>query len=304
MAGPKLIGNGDRGRPIPEAAPGLFAFAFVVFVLAAAMLAVFSLGITAARAESAIAQAPIQWDESGEEVDVALVLAVDISFSMDLDEQRLQREGYIEALTSKQVLDAIRNGLVGRIAVTYLEWAGITTQYVIADWQIIEDAKSAEAFVAQLRDTPIRRARRTSVTGAIEFALDRLQRAKLRPIRRVIDVSGDGPNNDGGPILAARARALAAGITINGLPIVLNRPFNSSFDIDNLDEYYEDCVIGGPGSFMLAIRERDQFASAIRAKILREVAQASQNDAGPRRALGRTDCLIGERLWQRNWERN
>lgn len=245
------------------------------------------------------------WSNSGEEVDVALVLAVDISFSMDLDEQALQREGYIAALTSPQVLDAIRKGLVGRIGVTYIEWAGVATRNVIADWAIIEDRASAEAFVKRLREAPIRRARRTSVTTAIEFSMDQLRAAKLRPIRRVIDISGDGPNNEGGSVIRARDFALSTGVTINGLPIILNRTgYGSNFDIANLDEYYRDCVIGGPGAFMVVIREKEQFAEAIKTKILREVAQATMSDVGPTYIQRRSDCQIGERLWQQNWERN
>lgn len=256
---------------------------------------------------SAPAQTPPSdlWSETGLEVDVALVLAVDISYSMDLEEQALQREGYIAALTSQPVLDAIRRGVVGRIAVTYIEWAGLSTRHVIADWAIIEDRKTAEAFVAQLTNAPIRRARRTSITGAIDFSMERLRDAKLRPIRRVIDISGDGPNNEGGPVTRARDRAVAAGVTINGLPILLSRGFVSPYDVEGLDEYYEDCVIGGHGAFLEVITDRSQFRDAIRSKILREVAQSTMNDATqgrdkPRRA----DCLVGERQWRQNWERN
>ena len=251
-----------------------------------------------------LAPAVEPWQEAGTQVDVALVLAVDISYSMDIEEQRLQREGYIAALTSKPVLDAIRKGMIGKIAVTYLEWAGTTTRNMVADWHIIEDENSTEAFVSLLRDAPIRRARRTSLTSAIDFSMERLRAANLHPLRRVIDISGDGPNNEGGPVTRARNRALEAGVTINGLPIVIHRGgAMSSFDIENLDTYYQDCVIGGPGAFMIVVRERAQFADAIRAKIIREVAQASQSDitAPPQT---RTDCQIGEKLWRNNWERN
>lgn len=255
----------------------------------------------------AFAQASPQslWTETGPEVDIALVLAVDISYSMDLEEQALQREGYIAALTSQPVLEAIRKGMVGRIAVTYVEWAGVATRHVIVDWTIIDDHKSAEAFVAELAAAPIRRARRTSVTGAIDFSMDRLREARLRPIRRVIDISGDGPNNEGGPVTRARDRAIAAGVTINGLPILLGRGFVSPYDMEGLDDYYEDCVIGGVGAFMEVITDRSQFKDAIRSKILREVAQATMNDAAPGKDKPRrADCLVGERQWRQNWERN
>ncbi|MCA3612147.1 MAG: DUF1194 domain-containing protein [Methylobacterium sp.] len=240
----------------------------------------------------------------GPDVDVALVLAVDISFSMDLDELNLQRTGYIEALTSPLVLDAIRKGMVGRVAVTYIEWAGVNTRHVIADWSIIEDQASAEAFVQKLREAPVRRARRTSVTTAIEFSIDRLKQAQVRPIRRVIDISGDGPNNEGGLVTRARDAAVEAGVVINGLPIIIKRGWSSPFDVDNLDDYYRDCVIGGPGSFMLTITGKDQFTPAIKQKILRELASPTQNDITATPARGETDCTMGERQWRQQWERN
>jgi len=244
--------------------------------------------------------------QAAPEVDLALVLAVDISFSMDMEEQILQREGYVAALTSRPVLDAIRAGLIGRIGVTYLEWAGTATQNVTVDWAIIEDEKTAEAFAKRLRDAPINRARRTSITGAIDFAMRRLEAAPLRPLRRVIDVSGDGPNNEGGLVTSKRDAAVTAGITINGLPIILNRGSGSMFDTPNLDAYYRDCVIGGPGAFMVTITERAQFPQAIRSKILREIADnaSGQPDMPFTPAQGGSHCLIGEEQWQRVWERN
>lgn len=242
------------------------------------------------------------WPDKGTDVDVALVLAVDISYSMDPDELALQREGYVAALTSPQVIEAIRKGVVGRIGVTYLEWAGTFSQHVIADWTIIEDANSAKAFADSIAAAPVRRARRTSISGAIDFSMRRLQEAPLRPLRRVIDISGDGPNNEGGLVTLARDKAVRRGVVINGLPIIIKRSFSSLYDVDTLDEYYEDCVIGGPGSFMVVINERDQFASAIRSKILREVAQSTQSDAGNAGSRGRSDCMVGEKMWRRNWD--
>lgn len=248
---------------------------------------------------------PPTWVETGAEVDVALVLAVDISYSMDLEEQALQRDGYIAAITSPVVMEAIRKGMIGRIALTYLEWAGTPTRIVVADWHLIGDEASARAFADRIRAAPIQRARRTSITNAINFSMGRLHASGLRALRRVIDISGDGPNNEGGPVITARARALSSGVVINGLPVLLNRSYSSTYDIDKLDEYYEDCVIGGPGSFMEVVTEKSQFRDAIRAKILREVAQSTMSDASPARGLpGRSDCQIGERLWRQNWERN
>ncbi len=278
------------------------AMAFAAPFLARSSLAQPSLAQSSPPAQSSPHEA---WPETGTEVDVALVLAVDISYSMDMEELALQRDGYIAALTSPVVLDAIRKGMIGKIAVTYIEWAGVSTRHVIADWGIIDTEASARAFAEELRAAPIRRARRTSITGAIDFSMDQLRAAKLRPLRRVIDISGDGPNNEGGIVTIARDRALRAGVVINGLPIILKRGFNSAYDIETLDEYYADCVIGGPGSFMNVITERDQFRDAIRNKILREVAQSTLSDAPSGQSRpGRSDCTLGERQWRQNWERN
>ncbi len=245
----------------------------------------------------------VEWPEGGTEVDVALVLAVDISYSMDMEELALQRDGYIAALTSPIVLDAIRKGMIGRIGVTYIEWAGVNTRNIIVDWKVIDSEASAKVVANEIAAAPIRRARRTSITSAIEFSMDQLKAAPLRPLRRVIDISGDGPNNEGGTVTRARDWAISSGVVINGLPIQIKRPFISSYDIDGLDEYYGDCVIGGPGAFMVTVQERDQFRDAIRTKILREVAQSTMSDAGPARP-GRSDCTVGERQWRQNWERN
>jgi uncharacterized protein DUF1194 len=236
--------------------------------------------------------------QTSTEVDLALVLAVDISYSMDEDEQRLQREGYFEALRSPIVLEAIRKGAVGRIAVTYMEWAGTTTQQVIAPWQIIEGRESAEAFIDKIAANPIRRAYRTSVSGAIDYGVKLLDEAPVRAFRRVIDVSGDGPNNQGRFVTLARDEAVAKGITINGLPIVLKRP--GYLDIENLDFYYEDCVIGGRGAFMVPIRERNQFADATRNKLLQEIAGLVPDEPLIRPAQARQariSCVVGERQW-------
>jgi hypothetical protein len=242
------------------------------------------------------------WPEVGIEVDVALVLAVDISYSMDPEELALQRDGYIAALTAPPVLDAIRKGMIGKIGVTYLEWAGTLSQFVVVDWKVIDSEASARAFADALAAAPLRRARRTSISGAIGFSMAQLGKSPFRPLRRVIDISGDGPNNEGAAITAERDKALRRGVVINGLPIVLSRARSSYYDIDGLDEYYEDCVIGGPGAFMIVISEKDQFRDAIKSKILREVAQNSTSDAPATGARGRSDCLIGEKMWRRNWD--
>jgi hypothetical protein len=247
------------------------------------------------------------------EVDVELVLAVDISYSMDMEEQKLQRDGYIQALTSPEVLKAIRGGLTGKIAVTYFEWAGFNTQRVVVPWQIIDGPETADAFVAKLNAVPISRWSRTSVSGAILYGQELFENNGFDAARRVLDVSGDGANNSGGPVTEARDRAVKSGIVINGLPIMIYNGRRSVFDMDDLDEYYTDCVIGGPGSFMIAIKERDQFVAATRTKILREVAgntdaiplpdgkwimRANSDQDAPRKKM---DCRVGEKQWEERY---
>jgi hypothetical protein len=240
-------------------------------------------------------------------VDVELVLAVDISYSMDYDELALQREGYILALTSEQFMDALRRGPLGRIAVTYVEWAGAGEQQVVVPWQVIDSPASADAYAERLKAAPIRRAYRTSISGALKFSAD-LFGTSFKGIRRVIDVSGDGTNNQGDLVEPTRDDVLRKGITINGLPILLKTPYASMIDLPELDVYYEDCVIGGPGAFLVAVRERHQFADAIRNKLVLEVAglmprrQAWHEDLLIRVVKPpRVSCTIGEQMWQRRW---
>ena len=236
-------------------------------------------------------------------VDVELVLAVDVSYSMDPDEQALQREGYAAALTSPEFLEALRTGIHGKIAITYFEWAGVSDQKVLMPWRVIDGAASAAAVADEISQAPYRRAYRTSISGALIFAPLLFDQNRHRGIRRVIDVSGDGANNQGPPVVPTRDEVLAKGITINGLPIMLKRPQPGSVDIENLDVYYEDCVIGGPGAFVVPIRERDKFKEATRTKLVLEVADRS---AEPRivpaaNEVPRVSCTIGERLWQQRW---
>ena len=249
------------------------------------------------------------------EVDVELVLAVDISYSMDPEEQALQRQGYIEALKSPVILDAIAKGVNGKIAVTYVEWAGTGNQDVIVPWTIIDGMESAQEFTARLQAKPIRRLYRTSISGALDFAVQLFEANNYLGLKRVIDVSGDGSNNQGRPVTQARDDALAQGITINGLPLMLNRPNFGYPEVEHLDEYYTDCVIGGPAAFTIPIRERDQFIDATRTKILLEVAlappaglpanvipaQFSPSDLLKAQAKPSANCMFGERSWQQRW---
>ena len=240
-------------------------------------------------------------------VDVALILAVDVSYSMDEDEQKLQREGYAAGLTSAEVLSAIARGRHGRIALAYVEWAGAIEQQVLIDWRIIDGRASAEAFVAELLAKPYRRVSRTSISGALLFAAPLFDKSGIDAARRVIDVSGDGPNNQGIPVTQARDDVVGRGIAINGLPIVIKRPYRAMFDIENLDVYYRDCVIGGEGAFVIPVHDLANFGEAVRMKLTLEIAGTEPAPAGPRvipaAAQPTVSCLIGERQWQERMER-
>jgi Protein of unknown function (DUF1194) len=238
-------------------------------------------------------------------VDVELILAVDVSYSMDMDELAVQREGYAQAIVSKEFLQALKSLPNGKIAITYFEWAASNDQKIIIPWRVIDGPETADAVSEEILKTPIRRASRTSISGAINFAMPLFEENPYHGLRRVIDISGDGANNNGAPVTGARDMALSKGITINGLPIMVKDPSYSTMDIDNLDFYYEDCVIGGPGSFVVAIKDRDKFKEAIRTKLLLEVAGRTPE----RRVVPvaekepRVSCLIGEKIWQDRWGR-
>jgi hypothetical protein len=243
--------------------------------------------------------------ENSPSVDVELVIAVDVSYSMDMDELAVQREGYAQAIVSKEFLQALKSLSIGKISVTYFEWAASSDQKIIIPWRVIDGPETADAVADEIMKTPIRRASRTSISGAIYFAMPLFEANPYRGLRRVIDISGDGPNNNGLPVVGAREIALAKGITINGLPIMVKEPSYSTMDIENLDWYYEDCVIGGPGSFVVPIKDREKFKEAIRTKLLLEVAGRT-----PERRIvpvaerePRVSCLIGEKIWQDRWGR-
>jgi hypothetical protein len=240
---------------------------------------------------------------AGVEVDVELVMAVDISYSMDYDELALQREGYVQAITSTEFLNALKQGTNAKVAVTLVEWAGANDQRVVVPWRLIDGRASAEAVAAEMARAPVRRSYRTSISGALMFSANLFEGNGFRGIRRVIDVSGDGTNNQGPIVTGVRDDVIARGITINGLPIMLKEPAPGSIDIKDLDIYYEDCVIGGPGSFVVPIRERDKFKDAIRTKLVLDIAR---HNGAPRvipaaSAIPRISCTIGEQMWQRRW---
>lgn len=241
-------------------------------------------------------------------VDVELVLAVDISLSMDPDEQRLQRDGYIAALRDPEIIKAIRAGQHGRIAVTYMEWAGPDIQIHLVPWRVIDGRESAEAFVTELAGKEYSRYRRTSISAALDYSLRLFDATAFRAARRVIDVSGDGANNSGPPLSPIRDRIIESGVIINGLPIILRPTMGySSWDLPNLDQYYANCVVGGPGSFMIPITKPEEFSTATRQKLLLEIsgitpeprimrAQLGPPPMGPLQAgEGGYDCALLER---------
>jgi hypothetical protein len=238
-------------------------------------------------------------------VDVELVLAVDVSLSMDADEQAAQRAGYVAAFRDATVLRAIAEGPHGAIAVAYLEWAGAASQQRVVDWHLVRDRASAEAFAAALEAAPLQRLRRTSISAGLQAGAALLRDSGFTGIRRVIDVSGDGANNQGGPVTETRDRLVGEGIVINGLPLNLKRGGPGSvFDMPDLDRYYAECVIGGPGAFSLPVRSIGEFAEAIRRKLVLEIAAldfplvlAAKVQEAP------MDCLIGEKMWRMRMER-
>jgi len=236
-------------------------------------------------------------------VDTELVLAVDVSYSMDPEEQQLQREGYIAALTSREFMDALKGGVNGKVAVTYFEWAGPFDHKIIVPWRLIDGPDTADRVANEIARAPYRRASRTSISSALQFAKPLFDASGYNGIRRVIDVSGDGANNSGPLVVEVRDDVLNAGITINGLPIMVKRPNVFTLDIENLDIYYEDCVIGGPGAFIIPIHNKDQFKEAIRTKLVLEIAgYTPERRVVPAQASKpRISCTIGEQMWRERW---
>ena len=241
-------------------------------------------------------------------VDLELLLGVDVSGSIDEEEARLQRQGYIAAFRHPMIMDAIRSGFLGRIAVSYYEWAGFGHMKIIAGWTLIDGRESALSLADKLTEMPPETARRTAISDAIEFAIGYFDDNEFAGKRRVLDISGDGPNNWGRLVTGARDQAVAAGITINGLPIINDRlsPFGWP-TISELDLYYRDCVIGGRGAFMVVANTFNDFAAAVLKKLVLEIAglQPDEPQAGARHSQALPvefrlppPCDIGERRWR------
>lgn len=215
---------------------------------------------------------------AGKMVDLLLVLAVDVSGSVDEVEAHQQRQGYVEALRHPAVSRAIQDGEHGRIAVSYVEWAGAEFQWTVIDWTVLDGPETTSGLADRLDKAIINRATWTAIGSALDYSVALIERSPYDARRKVIDVSGDGPTNRGVPSAIARDRTVAKGITINGLPILNDRPqpFGSPTPRElNLDRYYEENVIGGPGAFMVVAEGFDEFRVAILQKLIREIADLS-----------------------------
>jgi hypothetical protein len=261
----------------------------------------------AAFAPSTIAQQPQI------KVDVELVLAVDTSRSMDQSELELQRNGYIQAFREKEVAQAITSGPEGKIAVTFMEWGAPYEQNQLIPWTIIDSEAAARAFADRLEKEDVYGFTRTSISAALLKSVDLVENNNITSYRRVIDVSGDGPNNTGLEVEKARDYAINRGFTINGLPIML-RKVRQFYDIDHLDRYYKQCVIGGPAAFIAPVFDLKQLAATVRKKLVLEIAgnDAPVPGAAPvqygeiapaggvlkaqlKLPTEKMDCLIGEK---------
>jgi len=248
-------------------------------------------------------------------VDLELVIATDVSRSIDEDEARLQREGVAAALRSPYVLAAIRSGYHKQIAISYIDYSSRDFNEIIVDWRIVKDKASAEGFANTLINEPLTFGRRTSISDALELAAQMIGENNIDGRRRVIDIAGDGPNNHGRLVEDVRRDVVRKGITINGLPIINNNPgFGTRFNLPDLDKYYRGCVIGGAGAFLVIAKDFPDFARAIRRKLIFEIANVTSPRGRIMPAAATADpitssgyiyekgCDIGERIWRRIWQ--
>lgn len=260
-----------------------------------------------------VAPVTAQQGEAMRRVDLELVLAVDISQSMDQDEHELQRNGYVDAFRHKDVVNALMSGPEGRIAVVYMEWAGDFEPYVTIPWTIIDSEKAAHDFADRLAKEDVFGEQRTSISTALIRATELIEENNISSHRQVIDVSGDGANNAGPLVEPVRDAVVKRGISINGLPIMLNKP-KEFYDIDHLDRYYKHCVIGGEAAFIAPVYDLKHLAATIRKKLVLEIARLEVEPGmapvqfGEAQSTGiqrvqlklpteKTDCEIGEKVW-------
>jgi hypothetical protein len=233
---------------------------------------------------------------AAERVDLLLVLAADISGSIDEVKFQLQRSGYAAAFSNPRVIEAIRGGPSRRIAVAFVEWSGPLSQKSVIDWTVIGDEETAHQFSNRILGAPRAFANSTSISAGIDFAITQLDRARYETHRRVIDVSGDGDNNAGRNVAAARDEAIGKGVTINGIVILTELPSLSHSTHTNpsggLANYYRRNVIGGAGAFVVVVENFNSFGNAIIKKLIAEIAQpALQQQASTQRQQG--DCSRG-----------
>lgn len=235
------------------------------------------------------------------EVDVELFLAVDVSRSMQPYELEIQRRGYAAALQSAEVQAAITGGFLGRIAITYVEWAGSYDQREIVPWTLIETPQDAAKVAARITARFDQAMRRTSISSALLFAANSIDNNEFDGLRRVVDVSGDGPNNMGDPVTRARDAVLARGITINGLPLMTQDDgLMARWNIPDLDDYYTACVIGGSGAFVVPVTNWSEFEDAVSRKLVLEIADRPLEKVWRVQSQAPYNCLIGEEIWERN----
>ena len=244
-------------------------------------------------------------EQQNNTVDLELILAVDVSRSMNTRRLKLQRRGYVAAFRDERVAQAIESGPQGRIAVTYVEWSGADHQHVVLPWRVISNHKQALAFAKDLEGQTTTRTRRTSISAMLHKASKMFSSSGYDALRRVIDVSGDGPNNSGALVEKARDELLEQGVVINGLPIMSDpADIPGYYDLANLDMYYRDCVIGGPGSFYIPVTGMQNFAKAIRMKLILEIADLTPpsqqrllhraNYVPPSAGKRKANCITGQ----------
>jgi len=230
----------------------------------------FLLAAACAMMLSAAAPAPAQQVD----VDLELVLAADGSGSIDDQELALQRDGYADAIADPEIMKFIQGGLTGRIAVAYVEWGGPFSQHTIVDWTVIDGPESAAAFGEELRAAPRQATGWNSISNAIDYSVNLVETNRYRGLRKIIDVSADGPNIGGRSITAARDDAVAKGFTINALLVLHREGSLPGRSPAQLVAHYERDVIGGMGAFVMTADENRTFAEAVRAKLILEVARA------------------------------
>lgn len=251
------------------------------------------LAVLAAICAPGFAAAAFAQQQRTNEVDVELVLAVDISQSLDRDEHTLQRQGYIDAFRNRDVIGAIAAGKQKRIAVTYMEWAGDITPFHTIPWTIIDGEASARAFADRLAAQPIYGEQRTSISTALYEAARSIENNNISSKRQIINLSGDGANAVGPPVEKARDEVVERGIVVNGLPIMLNKP-REYYDIEQLDRYYSQCVIGGEGAFVAPLTRREDLVEATRKAVAAKSVVAPSADSTSQPPM---DCLAGEKAW-------